>query len=201
MGRILSALYAAFFVLGVLVALVVVGTFFSLQPRAAETVSWPGPYTVDLVKVSDGDTVVVRFGEGPCERGPCAGSIWSIRIAHIDTPEKKLCRGWETLVDRLPTMTPAQRTKQQSCAWCPAEKQAAVEARAYVAKLLAGRALRASDLRRDPYWGRLVGVLEVDAAGEWRALGDILIEVGLAVPYDPGDGHGFGKAKPWCEGN
>lgn len=196
-GRIFAVLNAAVFIVGLLLGLVFLGAVTSHRARA-EASSWPGPYAVDLVEVSDGDTVVVRFGEGPCERGPCIGSVWSIRIAHVDTPEKKLCKGWKTLGERLPSMTAAQRIKVQSCAWCPAEKQAAAEAKVYVTKLLASRALRASDLRRDPYWGRLVGVLEVDAGGEWRALGDILIEVGLATPYDPGGGRSFAKTKPWC---
>lgn len=165
---------------------------------SAETMHWPGPYAASLVKVADGDTVVVRFAEGPCERGPCAGSIWSIRIAGIDTPEKRLCRNWQTLAERLPTLTPAQRTKLQSCAWCPAEKQAATEAKAYATKLLGAHPIRVSGLVRDPYWGRLVGSVELDAGGEWRSLADVMIEVGHATAYDPGATHSYAKAKPWC---
>ena len=106
-----SLLRLVFFMVAVLVVAV-------LRPASAET--WPGPYAATVVKVTDGDTVVVRFAEGPCERGPCVASVWSIRIAGIDTPEKKLCRDWQALPARLPTMSPARRTKAQSCAWGPA---------------------------------------------------------------------------------
>ena len=179
--------------------LVVIGVIASLTARA-ESPSWPGPYAVELVQVADGDTVVVRFGEGPCGRGPCAGSIWSIRIAGIDTPERRLCRNWATLSERLPTMTTAQRTRAQSCAWCPAEKQAAAEAKAYATKLLGAHPIRVSGLTRDPYWGRLVGSIEIDAGDEWRSLADVMIEVGHATAYDPGSTHSYAKAKPWCDG-
>lgn len=179
-------------------ALAIAVTLAAIGAARAEATGWPGPYAVDLVKVDDGDTVVVRFREGPCERGPCAGSIWSIRVAGIDTPEKRLCRGWATLAERLPTLTPAQRTRMQSCAWCPAEKTAAAEARTYATKVLSGRALRVSGLVRDPYWGRLVGSVELDAGGEWRSLAEVMIEVGHAVAYDPGAAHSYAKAKPWC---
>lgn len=180
--------------------LVVAAILASIGAARAEPTSWPGPYAVSLVKVADGDTVVVRFAEGPCERGPCAGSIWSIRVAGIDTPEKRLCRNWQTLAERLPTLTPAQRTKLQSCAWCPAEKQAAAEAKAYASRLLSGHALRVSGLVRDPYWGRLVGSVELDTGGgEWRSLAEVMIEVGHAIAYDPGAAGSYAKVKPWCE--
>ncbi len=57
---------------------------------AQDRSKWPGPFPVDILAVLDGDTVEVRFGDGPCTAGgrgaPCPGSVLALRLAGIDTP-------------------------------------------------------------------------------------------------------------------
>jgi endonuclease YncB( thermonuclease family) len=154
---------------------------------ARETRRWPGPFSVDIVAVLDGDTVEVRFRDGPCGRGPCPGQVMSVRLLDIDAPEAHRCgaRG--------------ARSGGQSCAACDAEHRLGRQALAFTRDLVEGkgqpRPARVVAGRPDKYAGRIVAALEVLDAGRWRSVGAALIEAGLAVPYD-----GRAKQKPWCAG-
>jgi len=200
--RILSIVFGALALLvsAVLAAVAEPSRATTATPSpATQSRVWPGPFAVTLVAVQDGDTVTVKFQEGPCGRGPCAGSIWSIRVAGIDTPESRLCKRWRELPGLLDHISPRERTRMQSCAWCPAEVEAVKSLKTYVGKVLARHPIRVEGLRRDPYWGRLVGSIEIDAGGgDWRSLAAALRDTGLVEDYDPAVS-GYAKSKPWCE--
>lgn len=149
-------------------------------PKPAQ---WPGPFRVSIEHVRDGDSVDVRFEEGPCGRGPCSGSEWTLRIRGIDTAETSRCRG----------------RPRQSCAACEAEVKAGRQAAAHARRLLDGAvAARVRELGPDPYQGRIVGTLEILRGGGWVSYGALMMEAGLAVPYDPAARGSWEKTKPWC---
>jgi endonuclease YncB( thermonuclease family) len=150
-------------------------------------VSWPGPFRVQVIAVKDGDTVEVLFREGPCSAGglgaPCPGSVLALRIRGIDTPEKKLC----------------QKRSNQSCAACPEEAELGKRATAFANAELTGRlAARVTNLGRDPYFGRIVGTIEILKDGRFQNYADLIIAAGLAQPYDPSGSGSYAKLKGWC---
>jgi endonuclease YncB( thermonuclease family) len=150
-------------------------------------VSWPGPFRVQVVAVKDGDTVEILFREGPCAAGglgaPCEGNILALRIRGIDTPEKKLC----------------QKRSRQSCAACPEEAALGQRATRLAEELLVGKlAARVTNLGRDPYFGRIVGTLEILHEGRFQSYADLVIAAGLANAYDPSASGNYTKTKGWC---
>jgi endonuclease YncB( thermonuclease family) len=141
-----------------------------------------GPFRVEVLAVLDGDTVEVRFMEGPCGRLPCVGQEASIRILNVDAPEAHRCRSRSLA-----------RSGGASCAACEAEHELGQQALAFTRDLVKGRAARTLNVRPDKYAGRVVADLEVLKDGRWVPVGATLIEAGFAVPYD-----GRRKNKPWC---
>lgn len=146
-------------------------------------IQWPGPYTVTVAAVLDGDSIVVALdGDCPfgCREGIGGKPIITVRIAGIDAPEIHACRG----------------EPHPSCAACPEELALAQRAKAEAVALAGGAgAVRIADLSPDKYSGRIVGDLQIKRAGEWVSLGAEMLRQGLAVPYDGGK-----KSKPWCGG-
>lgn len=151
---------------------------------------WPGPHPVELIAVKDGDTVDVRFRDGPCGRGPCPGSEASIRVRGIDAPEVHACH--QAGADK------SGRGKAQSCAACDAELVLGRQAAATARQLLAGAAVRVRDIGPDAYNGRYVATIEVMSGGAWRSYADLMTAKGLAVAYDPQASGSYVKSKPWC---
>lgn len=150
---------------------------------AGSRVAWPGPFRVETLKVKDGDTIEVRFIDGPCGRGPCPGQILAVRVAGVDAPEAHACG------PRL-----RERSSGASCAACPEELELGAKARAFVRDFVQpARPARVVAARRDKYGGRIVAGFQVFKDGQWADLGQALLGAGLAVPYDGG-----GKLKPWC---
>jgi endonuclease YncB( thermonuclease family) len=149
---------------------------------AREARQWPGPFPVEVLGVLDGDTVEVRFRDGPCGRGPCPGQVMSVRLLDIDAPEAHRCgaRG--------------ARSGGQSCAACDAEHRLGLEALAFARDLVEGRAARVSAGRPDKFAGRVVARLQVLRDGAWIDVAEALKRAGLAVAYD-----GRRKNKPWCD--
>jgi endonuclease YncB( thermonuclease family) len=150
-------------------------------------VQWPGPFKVQVLSVTDGDTVEVLFRDGPCTEGgrgaPCQGNILALRIRGIDTPEKKLC----------------QKRRSQSCAACPEEEKLGKAATEFARALLVGKLVaQARDLGKDPYFGRIVGSLDVLHEGRMRSFADLIQEAGLAVRYEPLIDGSYTKSKGWC---
>lgn len=162
----------------------------SATPAGAAGAKWPGPHPVELIAVKDGDTVDVRFRDGPCGRGPCPGSEVSIRVRGIDAPEVHACH--QAGVDK------AGRGKAQSCAACDAELALGRQAAATARQLLAGAAVRVRDIGPDAYNGRYVATIEVMSGGAWRSYADLMTAKGLAVAYDPQASGSYVKSKPWC---
>lgn len=142
----------------------------------------PGPFRVDILAVLDGDTVEVRFMEGPCGRLPCIGQEASVRILNIDAPEAHLCRSRSLA-----------RSGGASCAACEAEFELGQQALSFTRDLVKGRAARTLNVRPDKYAGRVLADLEVFRDGTWFPVGPALLEAGLAVSYA-----GKKKNKPWC---
>ena len=146
---------------------------------AASRIQWPGPFRVDVLKVHDGDTVLVSV-QDHCpfgcteERGL---SLINIRLRGIDTPEVHLCRQ---------AVTP-------SCAACPEEASLGALARERVANLVRDHPTRIRAIGADKYRGRVVADLEVFRGGEWLSVGQTLLSQHLALPYEGGT-----KTKPWC---
>jgi endonuclease YncB( thermonuclease family) len=183
-GEVIMVALMRLFVLGMMVF-----GFFHIEGARAEPRSkWPGPFRVEVLAVTDGDTVRVRFAEGPCGRGPCVGQELGLRLRGIDTPEKKLCG------------KPKPGKKQsQSCAQCPEERALGIKATAFMTGLMRpGAAVRARDLKPDPYNGRIVGALEVLTGGRWQSASDAMIARKLASPYDPDKVGTYQKIKNWC---
>ena len=117
----------------------------------------PGPVPARVERVVDGDTVRV------------AAEIWvgqtvsiSVRLRGVDAPE-------------------LFRPK------CPAEKEKARAAKAFVEGFLAGGEVSLMEIEHDKYGGRVVARME---NGDGEDAGAALIAAGLAVPY--------GADKPWC---
>lgn len=161
-----------------LLFVLVIGTPAQAQKR------WPGPFPVDVLSVLDGDTVEVRFRDGPCGKGPCPGSELSVRILGIDAPE----------VHRCGTGRRGQSSSGgASCAMCDAEWQLGKQAFAVTKGLVSNRAARVTDLRPDKYGGRIVANLEVFDGGAWVQVAKTLLDANLAVPYA-----GKKKTKLWC---
>lgn len=156
---------------------------------ARETRQWPGPFPVDVLAVLDGDTVEVRFRDGPCGRSPCPGQVLSVRLLDIDAPEAHRCG---TRHDHRTTA----RSGGQSCAACEAEHRLGLEALAFTRDLVEGRAARVSAGRPDKFAGRVVARLQVLRDGAWIDVAEALKRAGLAVAYD-----GRRKSKPWCDRN
>jgi endonuclease YncB( thermonuclease family) len=146
---------------------------------------WPGPFPVEVLAARDGDTVDVRFVDGPCGRAPCPGQEVLVRILGIDAPEVHRC-GQGRMGQRA--------SGGHSCAACDAEWRLGKQALDELGRLLKGRAARVSQISPDKYAGRVLGRLEVFADGGWRAVADHLKEKGLAVAYGGGR-----KTKPWCK--
>jgi endonuclease YncB( thermonuclease family) len=154
------------------------------KPRG---VQWPGPFKVQVLEVKDGDTVEVLFREGPCSEGglgaPCPGSILALRVRGIDTPEKKLC----------------QKLTRQSCAACPEEARLGQAATQTAKALLVGKLVaQVRDLGRDPYFGRIVGSIDILHEGRLQSYATLMIEAGLANRYEPLEDGTYRKDKSWC---
>jgi endonuclease YncB( thermonuclease family) len=150
-------------------------------------VKWAGPFKVQVIEVKDGDTVEILFKEGPCSEGglgaPCAGSIMALRVRGIDTPEKKLC----------------QRQGSQSCAACPQEAKLGQASTRTAKALLEGKLIAyVRDLGRDPYFGRVVGTIDILHEGRLQSYATLMIEAGLASRYDPLADGTYRKTKNWC---
>ena len=141
---------------------------------------WPGPFRVKMISVRDGDTVDVRFEEGPCGRGPCRRQILAVRVLGVDTPESRPCQGMI----------------HGGCAACDDELRLGLQAKRFTAAFVDRAPLRVAALRPDKYNGRIVGDLQALHGGRWHSLGPALTHAGLAVPYDGGR-----KSKPWCGRN
>ncbi len=165
----------------------IVMLLLALWPTSAEAARgrFPGPFPVEVLAVRDGDTVEVRFRDGPCGRAPCPGQELLVRILGIDAPEAHRC-GQSRAGQRA--------SGGSSCAACEAEWRLGRSARAELDSLLQGAAARVSDIRPDKYGGRIVANIEVLSGGSWRSAADHLQERGLAVAYDGGR-----KSKPWCK--
>lgn len=145
---------------------------------------WPGPFPVDVLEVKDGDTIDVRFRDGPCGRGPCPGAEMLIRVLGIDAPEAHRC---STKIKAA--------SGGLSCAACPEEYALGRQALAFTKRFASeGDAARVSDIRPDKYGGRVVATFEVFRGGAWQSLGAALLTANLAVAYDGGK-----KTKPWCQ--
>ncbi len=116
-----------------------------------------GPYDGRVVRVIDGDTVVVRVAVWP---GMAAET--SVRIRGIDAPEM-----------RRPD--------------CAAERDWAERATTHVeAHYPEGAAVRLTEVSFGSFAGRVVaGLARRDGEG-WTSLGDELIDAGLAVAWEPG---------------
>jgi endonuclease YncB( thermonuclease family) len=158
----------------------------TLWPIAADAAKarWPGPFPVELLAVRDGDTVDVRFRDGPCGRAPCPGQETLVRVLGIDAPESHRCG----------TSRIGQRSSGgQSCASCDEEWRLGKQAATELDDFTRGRAARVGQIRPDKYAGRVLGELEVFADGGWRSAAEHMKLKGLAVAYD-----GRRKTKPWC---
>lgn len=119
------------------------------------------PYTYKLVKVVDGDTVIVQVDWLPVE----LGTKLSIRVIGIDTPEKGVQ------------------------AKCEKEKLKGIAATEYTKNFLNGaKTVDVTISNWDKYGGRIDG--KVSYKG--KDLGQALIDVGLARPYNGG------KKSDWC---
>ena len=131
--------------------------FLLAAPLPAAAGDIAGPVSATVERVVDGDTVRV------------SAQIWvdqlvsvSVRLRDVDAPE---------------LFRPQ----------CPAEKERAREAKAYVEALLGAGEVSLSDVAHDKYGGRVVARL-VTASGE--DVGAALLAEGLAVAT--------GDADPWC---
>jgi micrococcal nuclease len=151
-----------------------------VQARALSRVraAWPGPFSVEVIGVRDGDTVDIMFREGPCGRGPCVGQVLGLRLLGVDAPEIHACRSSRS---------------HASCAACPAELALANRAKGLTEDLTQSSVARVANARLDKYAGRIVGDLQVLRAGRWLSVSDELLRQKLAVSYDGGR-----KTKPWC---
>lgn len=126
-------------------------------PVAASASPVEGPVAASVERVIDGDTVRVT------------ARIWvghtvsvSVRIAGIDAPEIFRPR-------------------------CPAEKERAREAKAFVERMLGDGDVTLLDIVNDKYGGRVVARIATAAGDD---VGDALVSAGLAVEA--------GEADPWC---
>ena len=140
-----------------------------------------------LEKVYDGDTLKdVEFEIcNPCDlRNPMLpfterdGGVFfvtDIRLKGIDTPET---RPWK-----------AGRTQ----ASLDREKALAKQARNYLRYQIHGAdAIRFFDQTEDKYYGRIVAKMEIQKAGIWVDVSQLMIDCGYAVAYDGGR-----KAMDW----
>lgn len=144
-------------------------------------IRWPGPYTVTIAAVLDGDSVVVELdGDCPfgCREGASGKEIITLRLAGIDAPEIHTCRG----------------EARSSCAACPQEMALARQAKTAIKDMTHGvDAARIAALSPDKYSGRVIGDLQVRRGDIWLSIADELLKGKMAVPYDGGR-----KSKPWC---
>lgn len=125
--------------------------------RAAAADRVEGPVAAAVERVVDGDTVRVL------------ARIWvghtvsvSVRLAGVDAPE---------------IFRPQ----------CPAEREKAREAKAFVEAMLGGDEVTLLDIVPDKYGGRVVARMETPAGED---VGEALLEARLAVEADEDD--------PWC---
>ncbi len=126
--------------------LVVCVLLFSSPARA------DGCMPVELVRVVDGDTIVVNINGWP----PIIGFNIGVRVAGCDTPE---------LRDKRPGI-----------------REKAFQAKRFVSSLLAeAKVVELRNIRRGKYF-RLVA----DVYADGRNISSILINSGLAHPYDGG---------------
>ena len=96
---------------------------------AARAETYPGPYRIEVIRVIDGDTILVN-----AHAWPGIHIRTSLRLDGIDTPEK----GWR--------------------AQCPAERKAGETATAYTQQWLRQHSnLQATHIRRGKYAGRILG--------------------------------------------
>ena len=110
--------------------------------------------------VVDGDTIRTAV------KLPCPLCTVSVRIRGIDTPESTYL------------------------AKCPIEKAKALEAKAYLIKLVGSNTtMTAKDVKWDKYGGRIDAVVVVGGVD----VGQAMIEKGFAKPYS-----GVGKKPDWC---
>jgi endonuclease YncB( thermonuclease family) len=94
-----------------------------------------GPFDVEVLNAKDGDTVEVRFVNGPCGKNPCAGSIVGIRIRHVDSGE-------------------TQEGEGQSNAQCKLELVSGKAAKAFAESLKKAVAVQVYHYGPDPYNNR-----------------------------------------------
>ena len=134
-------------------------TGMRLAPSAAAGEVLPGPVQAHMVRVVDGDTVVVR------------ARIWlgqdveiRVRLAGIDAPE---LRGK-----------------------CPAERDLARRAGAFIRARTDGGAVRLADIQYGKFAGRVVARLITEGGED---LSRALLAAGLARPYTGR------RRQPWCE--
>lgn len=112
-------------------------------------------YSATVVYVIDGDTFKAKVAL------PGGSSLkTNVRIAHIDTPEKK--RGAE----------------------CEAEVRAGYAATAYAKKyLLPGQSVILRNVRQGKYRGRVIAEVTLN---DGRDFGTIMLQSGYAIPYEGG---------------
>lgn len=108
----------------------------STLAAATFTVALTTPYTWQVVRVIDGDTVVVKTPWIP----PELGDTMSIRIYGIDTPEKS----WR--------------------AKCDAERALSAEATQFVIELLENNSYEIVLVKWDKFGGRILGDFIIDGA-------------------------------------
>lgn len=147
---LLAACAAALFLLGLLC---IAGAALHVRAACAGE-------TVSMVRVIDGDTIVVDRG----------GRQEHVRLIGIDTGETSMC----------------QAKRSPSCAWCPAEQAAGLAAkRALAAAVPKGTPVELIPSGRDPY-GRLLARIVAPIGGRRADLSDWMLAARLAVPYRGG---------------
>ncbi len=139
------------------VAVVLAGPAAAVDVTSRATI-FAGPYEGRVVRVIDGDTVVVRVGVWP---GMSAET--SVRIRGIDAPEM---RGPD----------------------CEAERDWAERATAHVERHYPeGAAVRLTEVSFGSFAGRVVAGLARHDGEDWISLGAELIGEDLAVAWEPGE--------------
>jgi endonuclease YncB( thermonuclease family) len=140
-------------------ALLMVAGCRTPECMAADAPRSYGDVTAQVVRVHDGDTLIVNVPEWPAIIGESIG----VRLAAVDAPE---------LESRDPTVK----------AW-------ATEARAYVASCCPrGTSVKLCNIRRDDYFRVLasVNIPEIIGVRGGRDLSQMLLREGYAKPYNGG---------------
>lgn len=152
---------------------VMLGLFAAAQSATADDAPGTGCHSVLLLGVVDGDTVHGYIDTSD----PQVAVRVKIRLLGIDTPEAG------------------------GRAQCVEERRKAKAAKDFL-QLTLQRALekptrslvRACEVRDDKYASRRLSRLEiVDAGKHWTDVGKLMVEQGLAFPYDGG-----ARGKHWC---